>query len=248
MKLINIFPVANLQCGFHQDYQMLLTHLIEKYPQYKEYAQTCNGYKILDNSLIELGGSVELSRVIKAADEINADEIILPDVFRDGKKTVESVESSLKELSQLGYMGRYKTMAVVHGKDIDEWRWCYDTLSSYPEVDVLGIPKVCAKMHPEGRPFFVNQICRTKQKIHHLLGLWYSYSEFKSYNNEKLDDIRTCDTCLTSFFTSHHLPADATRPDGWTIDLETEELDDITLLTYIATVNSYLSKAKINFK
>ena len=85
MQLINIFPLGNICMEYQQDMHMYLTHMVEKYPIYAATAEVAPGYKILDNSLIELGGSVSLERVIDAATHIGADEIILPDVFQKHK-------------------------------------------------------------------------------------------------------------------------------------------------------------------
>ena len=70
MKLINIFPIGNLGMHYTQDMHMFLTHLVEKYPFYAEFAKKVKGYKILDNSLIELGGAVDMKRILDAAEKI----------------------------------------------------------------------------------------------------------------------------------------------------------------------------------
>ena len=52
---------------------MLLTHLVERYPEYIEEAlKHPNNYKILDNSLIELKGALSMERLIDAADKIKS--------------------------------------------------------------------------------------------------------------------------------------------------------------------------------
>ena len=89
MQLINIFPLGNICLEYQQNMHMFLTHMVEKYPAYASVAQSAPGYKILDNSLIELGGSVSIQRVINAADLIEADEIILPDVFQNGPEPLK---------------------------------------------------------------------------------------------------------------------------------------------------------------
>jgi len=225
MKLINIFPIGNLCMHHTQDMHMFLTHLVEKYPFYAKFAKEVKGYKILDNSLIELGGSVDLQRVLKAAEKIGADEIILPDVFQNGPATIEAVNEALSVLYEL-YPNRswpYKLMAVAQGKDGEEWHECYKALLGHPDIDVVGIPKVLAKMHPEGRPFFVNELCDLYRKPHHLLGLWYSTTEFNDYKH--IDAIRSCDTVLLGYMAKHGLSSHGVRPDGYTVDLETDVVD-----------------------
>jgi hypothetical protein len=204
---------------------MFLTHLVEKYPFYAKFAREVRGYKILDNSLIELGGAVNLQRVLDAAAHIDADEIILPDVFQNGPETIKAVKASIEELLTIYPDGKfpYQIMAVAQGKDEQEWFECYEFLLDNPYVDVVGIPKVLAKMHPGGRPHFVNELCSLKYKPHHLLGLWYSTSEFNEY--EDIDAIRSCDTVLFGYMAKHGLAEGSVRPDGYTVDLETDIVD-----------------------
>lgn len=178
------------------------------------------GYKILDNSLIELGGAVDLKRVVKAAENIEADEIILPDVFQDGPATIKAVQSAIDELNKM-YLNRswpFKLQAVAQGKDEKEWYECYMALIKNPDVDVIGVPKVLAKMHPEGRPHFVNELCNLRAKPHHLLGMWYSMSELLEYKYP--ENIRSCDTVLLGYLFKHNLNFWGVRPDGYTLNLE----------------------------
>lgn len=220
MYLINIYPLGNLENEYHQKMHMFLTHMVEKYPAYASVAQDAPGYKILDNSLIELGGSVSVQRVVGAAEYIGADEIILPDVFQNGPETLKAVDKALKELNKL-YPNRswpFKLQAVAQGLDIREWFDCYESLRKNPDIDVIGIPKILAKMHPQGRPYFVNELCCPESKEHHLLGMWYSMSEIGEYNRPDL--IRSCDTVLRGFIDKYDLGFFGVRPDGYTIDLE----------------------------
>lgn len=232
MQIINIVPVADICMEFHQPMHMYLTHLVEKYPQYVATAKAAGGYKILDNSLIELGSAVSILRVLNAAETIAADEIILPDVFQDKDGTIEAVERALTEIDRI-YQGKwpFKLMAVAQGKDALEWEMCYEYFMDHSKVDVIGIPKVCAKMLPGGRPEVMRRSeCKLQEKPHHLLGLWYSASELYQY--EHPDMIRSCDTVLASFMAKYNLAAGGVRPDGFTVDLESDVIDPRKIDTY----------------
>ena len=220
MYLINIFPLGNICLERNQRMHMFLTHMVEKYPAYAEAARNAPGYKILDNSLIELGGAVSLERVVKAAEIIGADEIILPDVFVSGPATIAAVQLAIKELNRM-YPNRswpFKLQAVAQGCDEEEWYECYMGLVKNPDVDVIGIPKVLAKMHPGGRPHFVNELCNLWVKPHHLLGMGYSMSELREYKYP--EQIRSCDTILLGYLIKHNLNFWGVRPDGHTLNLE----------------------------
>lgn len=231
MRLINIFPLGNICMEYQQSMHMYLTHMVERYGIYAETALNAPGYKILDNSLIELGGTVSIERLLGAAKHINADEIILPDVFQDGPGTIESVKHSLEELYKL-YPNRewpYNLMAVAQGKDEEEWYWCYEQLLRMPDINVIGVPKVLAKMHPQGRPHFVNELCDLNAKPHHLLGVWYSLTEMLEYDHP--ERIRSCDTVITGYMAKYGMSAAGVRPDGFTVDLEKDVLDYTKLNT-----------------
>lgn len=225
MQIINIVPVGNICMEYNQPMHMYLTHLVEKYPMYVKVAQQAGGYKILDNSLIELGKAMTIERVLDAAEKIQADEIILPDVFQNREGTLRAVDMALTEIDRR-YMGKwpFKLMAVAQGKDYQEWDMCYEQLMADDRIDVIGIPKVCAKMLPGGRPEVMKRSkCRLLEKEHHLLGLWYSASELYQYDHP--DMIRSCDTVLASFMARHGLGAMGVRPDGFTVNLENDVVD-----------------------
>lgn len=231
MYLINIFPLGNICLESNQRMHMFLTHMVEKYPAYTEAARNAPGYKILDNSLIELGGAVDLERVVKAAEYIGADEIILPDVFQDGPATIKAVQSAIDELNKM-YPNRswpFKLQAVAQGKDESEWVDCYMELIKNPDVDVIGVPKVLAKMHSEGRPYFVNNVCNLWAKPHHLLGMWYSMSELLEYKFP--GNIRSCDTVLLGYLFKHDLNFWGVRPDGHTLNLEKDVVPYTNMFT-----------------
>ena len=229
MKLINIYPIADMCLEFDQDMHMFLTHLVEKYPQYAQMARQVKGYKILDNSLIELGGAVDIKRILQAAEIIGADEVILPDMFQDYRGTISAVERALITIDQI-YQGKwpFKLMAVAQGANFHEWRACYNELFRNEKIDVIGIPKVCAKMLPGGRPEVIKRSeCNLEEKPHHLLGLWYSAAELLEYKHP--ETIRSCDTVLASFLAKHDLHYMGIRPDGFTVDLENDVLDPNTI-------------------
>lgn len=238
MQVINIMPLANICMEFLQPMHMYLTHLVEDYPQYVETVRNAGGYKILDNSLIELKGAVSLGRVLDAAETIQADEIVLPDVFQDKDGTLESVRRALTEISRI-YPGKcpFKLMAVAQGKNYLEWDMCYNYLMDIKEIDVIGIPKVCAKMLPGGRPEVMRQSkCRLLEKEHHLLGVWYSAEELFRYDHPEM--IRSCDTVLASFMTKYGLNPLGVRPDGFTINLEQDTINPMKLAKCISTMLS----------
>lgn len=192
---------------------MALTHLVLKYPQYTKAMRDFKGYKVLDNSLIELGDAMSMDNILEAAEIIEADEIILPDAFLNNKGTIERVEIALNDICKRNLP--YNIMAVAQGKNLQEWADCFATLESIHEIDVIGIPKVLAKIFPAGRKT-VESIWVASHKTIHLLGLWYSLVELDYLG----PDFRSMDTVMATYLYKNGLEIDEIRPDGHTIDLE----------------------------
>ncbi len=194
MKLIHILPVSNLHyCNGYKMF-MALTHLVENNEVYKMWLKRYDGYIILDNSIVELGGAVSLNRLCDAAEEIQADEIILPDVMEDGPATVALVKKNIAGLyKRYGKTWPFKIQAVVQGKTPEEIEHCFCDLANIPEVDVLGIPKHFAFKHSRGRVGFEYLWEDCKKEIH-LLGLAQSFTELAQYADPEA--IRSCDTSL----------------------------------------------------
>lgn len=182
---------------------------------YREVARKSEGYKILDNSIIETGEAFDIEEVLKAAEIIGANEVILPDVYMDGPATLNAVRDSLEYINiHPEWRDRYNWMAVAQGRNETEWVECFKTLESIRDIDVIGIPKCLTKMHPSGRPHFEPYWLDTCKKIH-LLGLWYGFYELEEYIYP--DDIRSVDTCMEAYIQKYGTKV---RPDGFTIDLE----------------------------
>lgn len=226
MKLASIVPVKDIEHTFDGQYAMMLAHLKDYYP--KNCNKNC--YCIMDNSLIELGGAVDVEQVVEAACQCNADEIILPDVFQDGPATIEKVTEALKWLNEHKVM-RFRYMAVCQGKDIDEFVECFRALENIPQIHCIGIPKVCETLTTSGRPFFEWLWVNSPKQVH-LLGCWTSLRELKMYTFPQR--IRSVDTCIPALLAVNGFS------DVWmnrpikTIDLKN---DSIIMLNYLSMMN-----------
>lgn len=208
---------------------MFLTHLILKDKAYRDMAKNHKGYKILDNSLIELDGAMSMKDVLAAADLIEADEVVLPDVFVDGEATIKSTTEALEKYKE--ELKNYKTMAVVHGETVDEWLRTFHIFSARPDIDVLGIPKVMQEQFTEygqpGRPRLLSKVIDLTDKDIHLLGLWSSFDELRYYGDD-LKRIRSMDTSLPSLLELNKRSIFSEREDcdQQTIDLERDKISN----------------------
>lgn len=194
-----ISPIAHMRSmGAGRRFHLLLAHLARN-RNYVQAVHDMKGYKILDNSLMENGHkAMEMRAVISAAHVLQPDEIVLPDVFCDGRATLDLAAESLAYCTRVGARRRYMVAAVAHGKTAQEWLVCYQGLVALG-VDVIHIPKVMDTSWPYGgRAGLVHWLHNTNHRNrfieHHLLGIWTNPVELASY--VYIPWLRSCDTAL----------------------------------------------------
>lgn len=153
-------PVAPIQvvskltpsaCG---DYHLLLAHDVAEHA--KEYQAFFGLHRnftiIMDNSVIELGGAVDLKVVKQACVAVDSTTVVLPDILLDGKATVESCKAALEVWPQQFYdlFGRDFThrgfMIVPQGKTLAEFAWCAEQFANHPAINFWGVPRNLVKM------------------------------------------------------------------------------------------------------
>lgn len=195
----HILPIGRLIR--YTDMHMALTHLVESAgSRYNEFFKELpdSDYIILDNSVIELGEPVNLDRLLKAADTINADEIVIPDSYKNKEETIRLMYYYLDRLVNKNVP--YKIQVVPHGDNIQEWVKCYKEISSVNEVDVIGVPKVTSSLMggEYGRVSLLKVINMFKgnqiKKPHHLLGIWNNPSALSTISH--LNWIRSVDSAV----------------------------------------------------
>ena len=183
IEFAHIVPTAALPmlCNGRK-IQMALTHKVldREDPNYAAYYKNVDesSYVILDNSLWELGASLDVGDLFYACELIEPDELIIPDVFRDGKETIRSYEKFWDNSIQ-AFRDRFPNLkfnVVVQGSDLTEWLECYDYMAAQPSIDTLSIPKVLDKdLGIGGRISILDLLTSTERistKNYHLLGLW----------------------------------------------------------------------------
>lgn len=180
MKFAVICPIPLLRkYAVVSDYHMALTHLVLENREYADFykeRRKRGDYVILDNSLIEMGSAMDMEKMLRAAEMINPNEVVLPDVFRCSGETIEAIDRCLMSYGR--ELRHYKTMAVVQGQNMEEWLQCHDILSKYPEVSCIGIPKVASTFNDaaSGRYGICTMLnmwnWHDPNKAYHLLGVW----------------------------------------------------------------------------
>lgn len=164
--------------------------MVDKWRNYK-------GYKILDNGAFELGKSVSLSKLVKLASRINANELVLPDVFQNSEKTLKATNEALEYLESRYPDRPFKLMAVPQGKTFEEWHECFKLFMADSRIDVVAINRDSSRFF--GKRYSVlkeveDDIKMDKQgKEIHLLGMGDNLSEIE-YVNKEFPWVRSVDS------------------------------------------------------
>lgn len=223
MKLCSIVPVNKKKLMLGRDYNMLLSHIILDNPKYADWIKDNlkDSYKIVDNSIVELGKAFNMEDLLKAAFKVEANEIILPDEFRDGEGTIKRAKESIEELKNKGYLGKFKLMVVCHARSKKEFEKNFKKLEKIKEIDVIGIPKVTSEW--ENRNDFKDLYLKSNKEIHYL-GCYDSFDELNEIvNGEVYNKIRTIDTCLPSLLCIQHRKWFEKRDHSYTVNLQNDK-------------------------
>jgi hypothetical protein len=120
------------------DYDYCLVHLLEEsqdYLNFFEESKLQDRRIIMDCSLFELGEAYHSDRYYEWLLKIDPDEYIVPDVWQDTNKNIESYQefTSKYDLSKLSG----KKIGVLQGKSYEDFEKCYKFLD--PITDKIAI-------------------------------------------------------------------------------------------------------------
>lgn len=202
MLLTFELPTKHLKSlGAHTDINFALAHMVGN-NAYTDYYHASDKYTILDNSNFELGYPLSPDKVIAAAKTLKAQEVIAPDVFGSGSKTIKATNDFIKYLQDSGNLGKYKVMAVVQGCNVPDWTICLRRFTENPHIDVLGFSyQGCKSFHQDlGNARIAAVRLATHpaggnlKKPIHLLGMGNNPIELKCH--KAVTNVRSCDTSL----------------------------------------------------
>ena len=106
---------------------------------YKNFFKYNSKYVLLDNGVAEniLISDLEL---VDLAVEMNVNELIIPDVIGDYKKTKKKRNDFLKKFYDKLDRHDIKIQSVVQGSTLDECKQCLKEIQSDSRIDVVGVP------------------------------------------------------------------------------------------------------------
>ena len=237
MKLASIVPQNFLELTEQSDFHMALAHLIgaEGYETYTNFFKNRRegSFCILDNGVIE-GNPMPIDIIIDKALLIKADEIVLPDAYKNAAQTIEMVDNAIKALiERFGEHGwPFKLMAVPQGESEEIWLECakvlIDKYGAY--IDTIGIPKhlIDTTSSRDARLYAISNlsdIVDLEGFEIHLLGCWKTPLEVltisKASEQGIIPTVRSCDSAIPYVYARNGLRfSDDDRPDMDPIDFK----------------------------
>lgn len=184
MKVAHTVPFHMLHHirGRHCYHLALAQRVINDPPYAYEYtAMHARGaFIILDNGEAEMNSGeltarVPFEQVVAAADAIGADEICMPDVFRDYQATMQIIAKTMS----LQLVHPRRRMFIPQGETFGEWWECLILMAKHWECRSFGIPKHMERFRYDGTNKGRETLCGRieDEGLHkvfdfHLLGVW----------------------------------------------------------------------------
>jgi len=138
MKMSHTVPSKYLErFDKYSSCYLVLGHLIGKDKEYTDFFAQSKKYKYLDNSAYELGASIDDKELIDKTYLINANALVLPDVFMKGKDTIERTKIFLDKFK--GVHLDFDLVVVPQGSTPEEYLECAEELIKLPNIKTLGI-------------------------------------------------------------------------------------------------------------
>lgn len=121
---------------------MMLPEPYMREQRYRDYYNSCYGYKILDNGEAE-GLRMRPRELMEMAVQLGADEVVVPDHLGNCDKTIELAKDFQRTARK--YPG-FNFMGVLQGQTHAEYMKCFMELSMLPYITTIGIPRNICKV------------------------------------------------------------------------------------------------------
>ncbi len=149
MRIAFIPPTSLLMVSnnlFSDMHMAIASHILMGDAKYKAFYRgvgKSGRHIILDNGVWETGVACGYADLLDTALEINASEIVIPDVMKDMYKTLIHAESFLDFADSAKLPRDFKFMFVPQGRDWMEWLECYNKAMEMfgDRFHTIGIPK-----------------------------------------------------------------------------------------------------------
>lgn len=246
MQMASILPQNFLGLTEQSLFHMSLAHLVgEKgYEVYTDFFKNRRegAFCILDNGVIE-GNPMPIETIIEKALLIKANEIVLPDAYKDASKTIKMVDHAIRVLRERfgDHKWPFQLMVVPQGESKEVWLDCAKLLiTEYGEyIDTIGIPKhlIDTIGKRDARLYAISDLAELVDLEGfsiHLLGCWKTPLEVlmiaKASEQQLIPTVRSCDSAIPYVYARNGLRfSDDDRPDQDPIDFEKGHCNELLL-------------------
>ena len=219
MQLAHIVPFAyrdlitehltHMAIGPILQYSDAWSEFYSKYDKALWARRKLNWHVMLDNGAFE-GAPLNIHELFQLGCSIGADELVLPDVFKDGKGTLELFYQQVFPYihqADSPYSSALQLMFVMHGPTPDIMECVLSQILGYSEVTTLGFSylpitqtysnlfrsQYCGVVRPAALVLLSEKYSRLLERNIHCLGL-SSPHEVVALN--ELGIVRSCDSSL----------------------------------------------------
>jgi hypothetical protein len=174
LSIANILSAADLG-----DYHLLLAHDVLKSPATYKRQYASKAIKIMDNSLIELGYAMEIQDVVKAANIVGAQFVVLPDRLKDAAWTEEATRTAKIEFEMLdpNEIAGIIPMPVLQGVYHMECDYLLETWAK-EGYKAVAIPRVLVEVFGS-----------RKAAIHKAISCGFKYIHLLGFSENLQDDV-----------------------------------------------------------
>lgn len=137
-----------------------------------DYRERCRAMSRKGTRIIVDNGAAEhdqpaFREIAKAAEYIEASEVVLPDVLYDADQTL----TNLLNRRNYALVPPKQRVVIPQGRTVEEWGNCYWILRQKISFGVLGVPKLLEQF-PGGRPSALDRVWADPAYSVHLFGIW----------------------------------------------------------------------------
>ena len=141
MKHGIICPIAYLSYfASKSNFHLILPHLIQ-YPKYKGFYKKRvhqGDFILLDNSIFELGYSLEKEKLLAIAQDMKVSEVVAPEVWHDKEGTIKLVEEFMEYHDVT--KSTVNILAMATGNTEEEIIETFFQWNRHPKINSLGLP------------------------------------------------------------------------------------------------------------
>ncbi len=229
MRVATIVPIPHLGLTRGQGYHLALAHLAQhaRYRTFFHEEENAGAFVIMDNGVVETGKPQAAVELLRNAELLMPNEIILPDSLLQRGPTLEVGQRALGFLARRLPWASF--MAVPQGSTPEEWVSCVREMLYWP-VACIGISRFLVAYYPDRAAALMDvpELLESTKDVH-LLGCPGDLSEFRRVEDAFPGRIRGVDSGIAAICaqegiqlkTGHEKPA---------VDLHFEQAMNETLL------------------